>query len=40
MSKHISKSEHKEVKIQGGRTIPNPSNTLKPKVVIKPKDKK
>lgn len=40
MAKQISKSEYKEVKIEGGRTIPIPSNILKPKVIIKPKDKK
>ena len=34
------KSVFKEVKIEGGRTIPIPSNALKPKIVIKPKEKK
>lgn len=40
MDKSTPKNILKEVKIEGGRTIPIPSNTLKPKVVIKPKDKK
>lgn len=40
MDKLTPKSIFKEVKIEGGRTIPIPSNTLKPKIIIKPKDKK
>jgi hypothetical protein len=38
--KELPKSELKEIKIEGGRTIPSPSNSLKPKEIIKPKEKK
>ena len=40
MTNNKPKSEFHEIKIEGGRTIPLPSNTLKPKVTPKPKDKK
>jgi hypothetical protein len=40
MDKLEPKTIFNEVKIEGGRTIPVPSNTLKPKIVIKPKEKK
>lgn len=40
MEKSEQKSEFKEIKVLGGRTIPVPSNSLKPKIVVKPKDKK
>jgi hypothetical protein len=35
--KNINNLEHK---VTAGRAIPTPSNTLKPKIVIKPKDEK
>lgn len=39
MSKLEPKAKFNEIKIEGGRTIPIPSNTLKPKIAIKTKEK-
>ncbi len=33
-------SNNLEYKVTAGRAIPTPSNTLKPKIVVKPKDGK
>lgn len=40
MKDNLPKSEFKEIKIEGGRTMPTPSNSLKPKIIIKPKEDK
>ena len=40
MKENMPKSEFKDFKIEGGRTMPTPSNTLKPKIIIKPKEDK
>jgi|688.fasta_scaffold2330875_1 hypothetical protein len=40
MENSNSKKKSNDVKIEGGRTIPVPSNSVKPKILIKPKDKK
>ena len=38
--KEVGKIEREGLKTTAGRIVPTPSNTLKPKIVIKPKDKK
>ncbi len=38
--KKVDKIEQLGTKVTGGRIVPTPSNSLKPKVIIKPKDKK
>ncbi|WP_155960784.1 hypothetical protein [Flavobacterium daejeonense] len=38
--KEVEKIDQSGVNIIAGRIVPTPSNKLKPKVVIKPKDKK
>ena len=40
MKENLPKSEFKEFKVEGGRTSPTPSFSLKPKIVIKPKEDK
>lgn len=38
--KTLENIEHLGTKITAGRVVPTPSNSLKPKVEIKPKEKK
>lgn len=38
--KKVDNIEQMGTKVTAGRVVPIPSNSLKPKVVIKPKDKK
>jgi hypothetical protein len=38
MNDKKTKSETKIVKVTLGRVTPNPSNSLKPKVIVKPKE--
>lgn len=40
MKENLPKSEFKEFKVEGARTMPTPSNSLKPKIIIKPKEDK
>lgn len=40
MSKDDKKTSKTNEKITCGRTTPSPSNSLKPKIISKPKDKK
>lgn len=34
----IFKTEKEEPKVTAGRVLPTPSNILKPKIIVKPKD--
>lgn len=38
--KKVDNIEQLGTKVTAGRVVPTPSNSLKPKIVIKPKDKK
>ena len=38
--KSIDNIEQSGADIRSGRIVPTPSNSLKPKIIIKPKDKK
>ncbi|WP_295094258.1 hypothetical protein [uncultured Flavobacterium sp.] len=38
--KNEKTSNNLEYKVTAGRAIPTPSNALKPKIVVKPKDEK
>ncbi|SEA94970.1 hypothetical protein SAMN05443667_1137 [Flavobacterium gillisiae] len=37
-SKKVENIEHLGAKITAGRVVPTPSNSLKPKIIVKPKN--